>query len=311
VLGFTSFSESPFSNTGSVLANAFISTVLTSLTAGSLSSTGLANTISPAVTIQTSTSALGFSAKANQDISSVSLTVSLNNLANVFGKANPVIPSANGSFIAGSLAGTGIANIVTGTVTVTVNSSDVIPSADANTTLSTNFALVVADDISANGLANLTLPSNSALFSNTAPTASGEANLIIVADSAVVSVNDLGFSAEANSILSDLVLDIQENSITAFGKASTTLASNNLTFGQLLGTTASGVTFDYVPFSDSYDRDRVVYVLKAADNNTVYIMQDNKTVYVPQINRVTTNHVIETNTTVYVPKTNRFNTVYV
>jgi hypothetical protein len=284
MLGFSTFSETPFAQAAtSLTALAFMASAASQGYAGVFGYDAKAfYTLNPAVS--STAVAIEFDAKASTNVVSVLSSLSINDLLDVDAQAT-ISPSAVvAAFSADTLSYDAKANLTLGSVTSDILAYDLADvDAQANTTLSSTSAYltIYITDFADEDAQARAFMSPAVAVGNVDVDFDAKATTFISFVDANLEVSEVDFDAKAN-ITTNTVTAIV--SINNFYDVDAQATANFSTLDSLILSQdledPTAVRFDFTPFTDSYDRNRTLYLVSYDENRTVQINPENRTVYI-------------------------------
>lgn len=321
MLGFTTYSETPFAQVTTFLAAlGYLSTTSAQLAAGTIISNGQANSVLPAATATFTANAFGdVDAQATVNVLDTLASFNIASLVDIQAKANITTPTATASFTAETLADvTGIASTgIGGSVTATLTAADVEGDGQASGFLTTTAAFLsiyITDFAEEDAQARAFMPvAASSITANAFGDVDAKANTDIggsvTAALAVSAFDDV--DAKANTTPSAVTATIANAAFDDVDAQATVVPPSALLTQAVNLADPTAVRFDFTPFRDVYDRNRVIYVLSYGGSDTAYIKEEDRTVYLVSHDNSNTAHIKEENRTVYIEKDTQNRTVYI
>lgn len=290
MLGFTSFSQNAFSSTASALAAlGYLATTSAQLAAGTVISNGQANPVLPAATATFTANAFGdVDAQATVNVLDTLASFNIASLVDIQAKANITTPTATASFTAETFADvTGIASTgIGGSVTATLTAADVEGDGQASGFLTTTAAFLsiyITDFADEDAQARAFMPvAASSITANAFGDVDAKANTDIggsVTAALAASAFD-SITGEANNTPSAVTATIANAAFDDVDAQATVVPPSALLTQAVNLADPTAVRFDFTPFRDVYDRNRVIYVVSYGGSDTAHIKEENRTVYI-------------------------------
>ena len=290
MLGFTSFSQNAFSSTASALAAlGYLATTSAQLAAGTVISNGQANPVLPAATATFTANAFGdVDAQATVNVLDTLASFNIASLVDIQAKANITTPTATASFTAETFADvTGIASTgIGGSVTATLTAADVEGDGQASGFLTTTAAFLsiyITDFADEDAQARAFMPvAASSITANAFGDVDAKANTDIggsVTAALAASAFD-SITGEANNTPSAVTATIANSAFDDVDAQATVIPSSATLTQAVNLADPTAVRFDFTPFRDVYDRNRVIYVVSYGGSDTAHIKEENRTVYI-------------------------------
>lgn len=286
MLGFSTFSETPFAQAATSLAAlGYLTATTAQLAASTLLYDAQAGASITSVTA--SITASGFEdvdAKATLQLLDAIASFNINDII-YDAQASPVIPSATavGTFSL-DIEYDAKANLTLGSVTSDILAYDLADvDAQANTTLSSTSAYltIYITDFADEDAQARAFMSPAVAVGNVDVDFDAKANTFSSSVDANLEVSEVDYNAKAN-ITTNTVTAIV--SINNFYDVDAQATANFSTLDSLILSQdledPTAVRFDFTPFTDSYDRNRTLYLVSYDENRTVQINPENRTVYI-------------------------------
>jgi len=283
MLSFSTYSELPLAAVGTALAsNAFLTGVDATSSAGTIYYAAEANRVLPSAT-STFANDIEYDAQASTAISTVDAIFEEGVVA-LDAKASVVPFSAVGTFSLDIIDYDAKANLTLGSVT-----SDILAyaladvDAQANTTLSSTSAYltIYITDFADEDAQARAFMSPAVAVGNVDIDFDAKANTFSSSVDANLEVSEVDYNAKADITTSNIVTNIAINNFyDVDAKATVNFSTlDSLILSQNLED-PTAVRFDFTQFTDSYDRNRTLYLVSYDENRTVQINPENRTVYI-------------------------------
>jgi len=314
MLGFSTFSETPFAQAATSLAAlAFMASAASQGYAGIFGYDAKAfYTLNPAVS--STAVAIEFDAKASTNVVSVLSSLSINDLLGVDAQAT-ISPSAVvATFSADTLSYDAKANLTLGSVTSDILAYDLADvDAQANTTLSSTSAYltIYITDFADEDAQARAFMSPAVAVGSVDVDFDAKANTFSSSVNANLEVSEVDFNAKANITTGDVTAIISINNFyDVDAQATANITSLLAVLYENLEEPVS-VQFPYSLYSEDYDRNRIVYLVSYDNNRTSHVVSQNNTVYITGTQESNIVHVVPENYTVYIQKLEGSNTVHI
>jgi hypothetical protein len=229
-------------------------------------------------------SALDFDAQARITTSNVLSSFSINDFTSVTGLAN-ITPSGATATFALDIDFDAKANTsIGGSVTATFAASDVEGDGQASGFLSTTAAFLsiyISDFADEDAQARAFMPvAASSITASAFGDVDAKANTTsqsVTAELEASAFDDV--DAKANITTSAATATIVSTDVEGDGQA--TIVPSSLLLTQAVNLDdPTAVRFDFTPFIDTYDRNRIIYVVSYGGSDTAHIREENRTVYI-------------------------------
>ena len=272
-------------NINDIVYDAQASPVIPSATfntnAGTIYYVAEANRVLPSAT-STFANDIEYDAQASAGISTVDATFEEGVLA-LDAKASVVPSSAVGTFSL-DIDYDAKANLTLGSVTSDILAYDLADvDAQANTTLSSTSAYltIYITDFADEDAQARAFMSPAVAVGNVDVDFDAKANTFSSSVDANLEVSEVDFDAKANITTSTVIANVSINNFYDVDAQATANFStlDSLILSQNLED-PTAVRFDFTPFTDSYDRNRTLYLVSYDENRTVQINPENRTVYI-------------------------------
>ena len=289
MLGFTTYSETPFAQVTTFLAAlGYLSTTSAQLAAGTIISNGQANPVLPAATATFTANAFGdVDAQATVNVLDTLASFNIASLVDIQAKANITTPTATASFTAETFADvTGIASTgIGGSVTATLTAADVEGDGQASGFLTTTAAFLsiyITDFADEDAQARAFMPvAASSITANAFGDVDAKANTTSESVSAALAVSAFDdVDAKANTTPSAVTATIANAAFDDVDAQATVVPPSVVLTPAIDLDDPIAVRFNYGQFADSYDRSRVLYIVSYGGSDTVYVREENRTVYI-------------------------------
>ena len=289
MLGFTTYSETPFAQVTTFLAAlGYLATTSAQLAAGTVISNGQANPVLPAATATFTANAFGdVDAQATVNVLDTLASFNIASLVDIQAKANITTPTATASFTAETFADvTGIASTgIGGSVTATLTAADVEGDGQASGFLTTTAAFLsiyITDFADEDAQARAFMPvAASSITANAFGDVDAKANTTSESVSAALAVSAFDdVDAKANTTPSAVTATIANAAFDDVDAQATVVPPSVVLTPAIDLDDPIAVRFNYGQFADSYDRSRVLYIVSYGGSDTVYVREENRTVYI-------------------------------
>ena len=239
-------------------------------------------------------SALDFDAQASITTSNVISSFSISDFTSVTGKAN-ITPSGATATFALDIGFDAKANTsIGGSVTATLTAADVEGDGQASGFLSTTAAFLsiyITDFADEDAQARAFMPvAASSITASDFGDVDAKANTDIggsvTAALAVSAFDDV--DAKANTTPSAVTATIANAAFDDVDAQATVVPPSALLTQAVNLDDPIAVRFDFTPFRDVYDRNRIIYVVSYGGSDTAHIKEENRTVYIEKDTQNTT-----------------------
>lgn len=280
MLGFTPFSGATLSQaTTSALALAYLSTIATTITAESVLYDAKAFITNPSTTSSFTANVLLFDAKALGSISGTTSATAINDVL-YDAKANITPSAATSTLDAGTLDFNALAYITITSAIADILNGGIEFDAKANTSVSNVSATITAYDFQdVYGKANAALSSTSAyltIYIGNFADEDAQARAFIPPAVATIQALDVEYDAKAYITPSAVTSSVATSNVDYDAQARYYITTLLATFDQSLEDPIA-VTFDYQQYSDSYERNRTLYIVSDVKGHTVYLPEGEST----------------------------------
>jgi len=290
MLGFTSFSQTAFSSAATSLAAlGYLATTSAQLAAGTVISNGQAGSILPAATATFTANSFGdVDAQATVNVLDAIASFNIATLVDIQAKANITTPTVTATFTADQFGDVDAkANTsIGGSVTATLTAADVEGDGQASGFLSTTAAFLsiyITDFADEDAQARAFMPvAASSITASDFGGVDAKANTDIggsvTAALAASAFEDV--DAKANTTPSAVTATIANAAFDDVDAQATVVPPSAVLTQAVKLDDPIAVRFDFTPFRDVYDRNRIIYVVSYGGSDTAHIKEENRTVYI-------------------------------